>query len=124
MTPTIAAVTLDWFVWRLEQGAAVELERTETFTVLAMRQWCNMLNCQSATRSALRFTLVRNPWLLGGPTLSIALQALVLYAPPMNALFHTVPLEPATLWPLVALASMVLRVEEVRKAVVRGRART
>ena len=38
----------------------------------------------------------------------------------MNALFHTVPLPAATLLPLVALASAVLWVEELRKAVARA----
>jgi Ca2+-transporting ATPase len=50
----------------------------------------------------------------------VALQAAVLYAPPMNALFHTVPLEPASLLSLLALASTVLWVEELRKGVVRA----
>jgi len=123
MTPTIAAVSLGWFAWRLDQGVAVELARTETFTVLAMCQWFNVLNCQSATRSALKLTLMRNPWLLGGLTLSILLQGLVLYAPPMNTLFHTVPLTLDSLLPLVALASLVLWTEEGRKWVVRARRR-
>lgn len=33
----------------------------------------------------------------------------------MNALFHTQPLPLASLLPLVALASLVLRMEELRK---------
>jgi Ca2+-transporting ATPase len=41
----------------------------------------------------------------------------------MNTLFHTVPLPPATLAPLVALASAVLWAEELRKAVARHRQR-
>jgi Ca2+-transporting ATPase len=44
----------------------------------------------------------------------------VLYAPPMNALFHTVPLSAATLLPLVALASAVLWAEELRKVIARA----
>ena len=115
MTPVIAAVSLGWFIWRLEQGLPLELVRTETFTVLAMCQWFNVLNCQSATRSALRLGLLRNPWLMGGLGLGVLLQAAVLYAPPLNTLFHTVPLAPASLLPLVALASSVLWLEELRK---------
>ncbi len=115
MTPLIAAVTFGWFTWRLSQGAALEIVRTETFTVLAMCQWFNVLNCQSARASALGLRIVRNRWLLGGLTLSVALQALVLYAPPMNALFHTVPLPLDSLLPLLALASVVLWAEEARK---------
>ena len=121
MTPVIAGVSFGWFVWRLHGGVAIEQVRTETFTVLAICQWFNVLNCQSATRSALRLGLLRNPWLLGGLTLSVLLQGLVIYAPPLNALFHTVPLAAGDLWPLFALASLVLWSEEARKLVVRAR---
>jgi Ca2+-transporting ATPase len=120
MTPAIAAVSFGWFAWRLQQGAPLEVVRTETFTVLAMCQWFNVLNCQSATASALGLGVLRNRWLLGGLTLSVALQALVIYAPLMNELFHTVALAPATLLPLLALASAVLWVEELRKLIVRA----
>jgi Ca2+-transporting ATPase len=119
MTPLIAAVSFGWFAWRLGQGVALEIVRTETFTVLAMCQWFNVLNCQSASASALGLRIVRNRWLLGGLTLSVLLQALVLYKPPMNELFHTVPLPPASLLPLLGLASVVLWAEEARKLWVR-----
>jgi Ca2+-transporting ATPase len=123
MTPLIAAVTFGWFAWRLGQGVAVEIVRTETFTVLAMCQWFNVLNCQSASASALGLRIVRNRWLLGGLTLSVLLQGLVLYAPPMNTLFHTVPLPLESLLPLLGLASLVLWVEELRKLWVRSQHR-
>ena len=121
MTPLIAGVTFGWFAWRLAQGAPEALVRTETFTLLAMCCWFNVLNCQSATASALGWRLLGNRWLLAGLSLSVALQALVVYAPPMQALFHTVTLPLASLLPLVALASAVLWAEELRKWVVRAR---
>ena len=119
MTPMIAAVTFGWFAWRLSQGVPEALVRTETFTVLAMCQWFNVLNCQSERASALGPRLLRNPWLAGGLSLSIALQAAVIYLPPMNELFHTVPLPLSSLLPLLLLASAVLWVEELRKLWVR-----
>ncbi|GAB4037852.1 MAG: cation-translocating P-type ATPase [Rubrivivax sp.] len=122
MTPLIAGVTFGWFAWRLAGGAPEALVRTETFTLLAMCAWFNVLNCQSATASALGPRLLRNPWLAGGLALSVALQAAVLYVPAMNALFHTEPLAPASLLPLLALASTVLWAEELRKLFVRRRA--
>jgi Ca2+-transporting ATPase len=64
-----------------------------------------------------------NRWLIGGLALSVLLQGLVLYAPPMNALFHTVPLPAEALLPLLALASAVLWAEELRKLAVRLRRR-
>jgi len=57
----------------------------------------------------------------GGLALSVSLQALVIYAPPLNALFHTVPLAPESLLPLVAAGSLVLWAEEARKLVGRLR---
>jgi len=84
-------------------------------------QWFNVLNCQSATRSALGFRIFRNRWLMGGLALSIVLQASVLYWPPLNKLFHTVPIPLADLLPIVAVASLVLWVEEVRKVFARVR---
>lgn len=120
MAGTSAVVTLAWFAWRLQQGTDLALVRTEVFTLIAVTQWFNMLNCQSATASALGPRLLRNPWLAGGLAASIVLQALVLYAPALNALFHTVPLAPAALLPLMALASSVLWVEELRKLAARS----
>lgn len=40
--------------------------QTETFTLLAICEWFNVLNCRSETKSALSLGLLRNPWLLGG----------------------------------------------------------
>ena len=123
MALTSAAVTLGWFAWRLHQGADLDLARTEVFTLVAVCQWFNVLNCQSATASVIGPGLWRNRWLAGGLALSVALQAAVLYVPAMNALFHTVPLPPAALLPLLGLASIVLWAEELRKVVARARRR-
>jgi magnesium-transporting ATPase (P-type) len=124
MASTAAAAAFGWFAWRLGQGQPIELVRTEVFTLVAVSQWFNMLNCQSAVASALNGGLLRNPWLLGGLGLSVVLQALVLYAPPLNTMFHTVPLPLESLLPLLLLASAVLWVEEARKLWVRAAARS
>jgi magnesium-transporting ATPase (P-type) len=121
LTPMAVAATFGWFVWRQAIGVPYELVRTETFTVLAVCQWFNVLNCQSATRSALQFGILRNRWLLGGLSLSVVLQAGVLYWPPLNALFHTMPIAPADLLPIVGVASLVLWTEELRKLFARMR---
>jgi Ca2+-transporting ATPase len=123
MTPAMALSTLGFFIWRLSSGVPFELVQTETFTVLAACQWFNVLNCQSETRSALRFGLVRNKWLLGGLILGILLQLAVVYTPALNALFHTVPIPAADYLFIVAAASLVLWVEEIRKLFARRRLR-
>ncbi|MCA3076144.1 MAG: HAD-IC family P-type ATPase [Rhodocyclaceae bacterium] len=121
LAPMAVAATFGWFVWRQSVGVPCEIVRTETFTMLAVCQWFNVLNCQSATRSALTVRIFRNRWLMGGLALSIALQALVLYWPPLNTLFHTVPIPLADLLPIVAVASGVLWMEELRKGFIRWR---
>jgi Ca2+-transporting ATPase len=119
MALSAAAAAFGWFAWRLAQGIPIEVVRTEVFTLVAVTQWFNMLNCQSSIASTLRGALLRNPWLAGGLALSVALQAAVLYVPALNMLFHTVPLPLESLVPLVALASTVLWAEEIRKWVAR-----
>jgi len=121
MTPAIALASFVWFWARLEAGVPEALVRTETFTLLAACQWFNVLNCRSATRSALRLDLLRNPWLAGGLLISVALQAAVLYVPVLNRWFHTQPLPAGTLLALLAVASSVLWVEEARKLLARRR---
>ena len=115
MALATVVVCFGWFSLRLEAGVPIDTVRTEVFTLLAMCQWFNVLNCQSATQSALRLGVLANRWLLAGLAASVALQAAVLYVPPLAAMFHTVPLPLATLAPLVALASAVLWAEELRK---------
>jgi magnesium-transporting ATPase (P-type) len=118
LVPMAVAATFGWYVWRQASGVPDDLVRTETFTVMVLCQWFNVLNCQSPTRSALRLGIVRNRWLVGGLALSLVLQAAVLYWPPLNRLFHTLPIPVGDLLALVALASAVLWVEELRKWVV------
>ena len=122
LVPVAVALTFGWFAWRQSQALPYDVVRTETFTLLALCQWFNMLNCQSSTASALRLGVLRNPWLVAGFALSIALQAAVLYLPVLHRLFHTVPLSPGQLLGIAAAASCVLWVEEARKAFVRWRA--
>jgi len=115
MAVSAVTVTFGWFAWRMSNGMDVDQARTETFTLLAMCQWFNVLNCQSAARSSLRLGLLRNPWLLAGIGVSMVLQAAVLYIPALNTALHTVPLPVSTLLMLVLLASTVLWSEEARK---------
>ncbi len=112
--------TFGWFVYRTSAGVAPELVQTETFTVLAVCQWFNVLNCRSATHSAFSWDLLKNPWLLGGLALGNILHAAVIYWTPLSSFFHTVPIDAAQFFAIGAVASLVLWVEEVRKLVLRS----
>lgn len=98
--------------------------RSETFTVLAVCQWFNVLNCRSELKSALNFSFLKNAWLLGGLILGNVLHFLVIYTAPMNKLFHTVPIPLTHFFLIGAVASTVLWAEEIRKSFARRRQST
>jgi Ca2+-transporting ATPase len=121
MSAAIVAVTLGFFAWSLARGVPFAQAQTATFTLLAVCEWFNVLNCRSDTRSALRLDLRRNRWLAAGLLLSVALQAAVIYLEPLRRAFHTVPLSAAEVLAILAAGSLVLWVEEIRKAWARHR---
>ena len=122
MMPTMALSTFGYFIWKLSLGAPFAQVQTETFTVLAVCQWFNVLNCRSETKSALNFSLFKNYWLLGGLLLGNILHFAVIYTEPMNRIFHTVPIPLTEFFLIGAVASSVLWVEEIRKWFARRRA--
>jgi Ca2+-transporting ATPase len=123
MMPTMALCTFGYFLWRLSLNEPFAQVQTETFTVLAVCQWFNVLNCRSETKSALNFSLFKNYWLLGGLLLGNILHFLVIYTEPMNRVFHTVPIPLTEFFLIGAVASAVLWVEEIRKFFARRRLR-
>ena len=119
----MAAVTLIALDLRLAGGligGAGELDqaRTAAFTTLVLAQVFNALNARSSRASARRDAF-RNRWLWGAIALSAALQVAVVHLPFMNAAFGTVPLSAADWAICLALASVVLWAEELRKLAAR-----
>lgn len=119
LTPTIVAVTLGWFAIRLASGVPFAIVRTETFTLLAVCEWFNVLNCLSDHRSALRFDVVKDRWLLAGLVVGNVLQFCVIYVPALNDVFHTTPIPLREAIGIGIAASCVLWVEELRKYIAR-----
>ena len=122
MTPAMVLSAFGYYVWRLSTDVSYEQARTEAFTVLAVCQWFNVLNCRSELKSALNFSILKNFWLLGGLALGNVLHFLVIYTEPMNRIFHTAPIPMAEFFLIGAVASLVLWVEEIRKFFARRRA--
>jgi Ca2+-transporting ATPase len=119
MAPTMVISTFGWFAFRLWEGIPFPQVQTETFTVLAVTQWFNVMNCRSATQSAFTMGLFKNPWLIGGLSLGAILHTAVVFWEPLNAIFHTVPVPLSMVFIIAAVASPVLWVEEIRKWLVR-----
>jgi len=121
MTPAIVISTLGWFAARIAAGVPLVQAQAETFTLLVVCEWFNVLNCRSDTRSALDLGLLRNPWLMGGLLAGNLLQVAVIFWAPLSALFHTVPIGGREVIAIGAIGSLVLWVEEARKLVARRR---
>ena len=121
MVGAIVASTLGWFMARTAAGVPAAQVQTETFTLLAICEWFNVLNCRSETRSALTLGVLGNPWLLGGLIAGNLLQVAVVFWTPLGGVFHTVPFGVEQVIALGVVGSLVLWVEELRKLVVRRR---
>jgi Ca2+-transporting ATPase len=96
----------------LAAGVAPELARAESQTVavttIILFQCAYLLNCRSLTESAYRIGWFSNRYVYFGIAATLLLQMCFVYAPPLNALFHTHPLD-ARDWIapiLVALAGL------------------
>ncbi len=94
--------------------------RTAAFSTLVLAQLFNTLNSRSETVSALHHLFV-NKWLWGAIGLGAVLQVAVVEVPVLQVAFSTEPLDPAHWAVVVAMASLVLWVGEIRKAVRRAR---
>lgn len=112
--------TFGWFAYRTSTGISPSIVQTETFTVLAVCQWFNVLNCRSKLQSIFSWNLLKNRWLLGGLILANILHATVIYWPPLSQFFHTVPIEATQIFVIGIVASLVLWTEELRKFIARN----
>lgn|GEM_PF-1574371 len=124
MVPAIVVVVLGWFVTREAAGVPAAQVRAEPFTLLALGEWVNVLNCRSAVRSSWTMPLGANPWLLGGLVLGGSQPAAVVLLPPLQPVLRNVGLGLGDVVLLVGVASVVLWSEELRKLVVRRRRRS
>jgi len=96
--------------------------RTMAFTTIVLAQLFNVFDSRSRRRSAFS-GLAHTKWTWAAVLASVALQALVVYLPPLRAAFGTTPLGAGD-WLLCAgAASVLLWVHEITKLVARRRDR-
>ena len=119
MLTSIVIVTLGWYLYRTASGIPHQQVQTETFTLLAICEWYNVLNCRSESATALRWDVLRNPWLLAGLLAGNLLQVAVVYWSPLGSIFRTTPLGLSEVVTLGLTGSLVLWIEECRKFLAR-----
>jgi Ca2+-transporting ATPase len=106
----------------IEGHDSLEVARTAGFTTLVLAQMFNALNSRSETSSAFHH-LLTNKWLWGSILLGAGLQVAVVEIPFLQAAFSTAPLDLVHWAVCVAMASLVLWVDELRKLIGRHLAR-
>jgi Ca2+-transporting ATPase len=91
------------------------------FTVLCLSQLAHVLAIRSERESLLSQGVFSNTPLLGAVALTFVLQMATIYMPTLNDIFKTVPLSPAELAAILAIAAFVFVAVEVEKWVKRRR---
>jgi P-type Ca2+ transporter type 2C len=103
----------------IEGSGDLPYARTMAFTTLMLFQLFNVLNARSDEQSAFQ-GLLTNPWLWSAVLLSLVLQLVVVYAPPLQPAFGTVALSFGDWLLCAAVASSVLWLREASKLFVRA----
>ncbi len=103
------------FEWALSRGASEEQARTIAVNVFVCGELFYLFNCRSLTRSMFSLGLFSNRWLIGGVVIMIALQLMFTYAPFMNRIFYSAPLDLSSWIPILATGVIVYTVVGIEK---------
>ena len=118
-----AAGTLVLFAWALAGSGSVATAQTVALTTMVLFAAFQAGNARSEHRSVLTVPLRDNPFLVWVTLGTLALHLATLYLPLTQMVLRVEPLPPHY-WPImIAVASTVLVVVEVEKAVRRWRER-
>ncbi len=115
----MAAGTLFTFIWQLGLVNDVDKARTVALTTLVLFQLFNVFNVRSETESILKQNLMSNKLLFYSVVASIAAQIAVIYVPALQFVFRTVPLTLEDWVVVIGVATTVLVVVEMEKALRR-----
>jgi magnesium-transporting ATPase (P-type) len=97
------------FLWELERTESIDAARTAAVNVFVMVELFYLFNCRSLEHTMFHIGLFSNPWIWRGVAAMTALQLLLTYAPVMNRLFHTAPID-GLAWGLVLAAAVTVYV--------------
>jgi Ca2+-transporting ATPase len=121
----VTLTTIDLFLpgGLIAGSDSLRVARTAGFTTLIFAQLFNVFNARSRSSSAF-LRPFGNRWLWGAIAITVALQWAVVEIPLLHAAFGTASMDAAHWAVCVAMASLVLLIEELRKLVVRALGRT
>lgn len=98
-----------------DSAAAHEIRQTMAFTSIVIFEWFFAFQARSADKGPLAIGVFSNPWLIPLMVIGLGLQALVVYLPIANRVFHTRPLTPEELLWIFIPALIAVMLEALRK---------
>ena len=113
----VGGVSVASQAWALSRD--VEYWQTIVFTVLTLSQLFHSMAVRSEHDSLFTIGLLSNLPMIGAVLLAAALQLMIIYFPPLNAIFHTQPLPAFDLAVCVGLSALSLVAVEIEKWLIR-----
>lgn len=112
---TITVLMFSLMVWLHARGLPLEYIRTIIFTQLAVKSLVFVFSIRSLRRSIIQQNFASNPLLIFAVVGGLLLQLAAVYLPPLQRVFHTVPLRMNDWALIVGLSIVVSAVIEITK---------
>lgn len=104
------------FFWELRiEGASEEAARTAVIGVIVLVEIAYLFSCRSLKHSLFAIGAFTNWWAVAGSLAMVAAQLLLTYAPFLNRLFHTAPIDALSWLRIVGVAVAAFVAVEVEK---------
>ena len=111
---------LAMFLWEQARGESLEVARTAAVNTLVMFEVVYLFNTRFLLAPVWPWrALAGNPWVPASIALVLALQLLYTYAPFMQTLFHSAPLDAGAWGRIVLIAPSIYVIVEFEKWLVR-----
>jgi magnesium-transporting ATPase (P-type) len=109
---------LSVFLWELRiEQAGIVAARTAVINVVVLVQIVYLFSCRSLNHSVFAIGLFTNRWAIAGSLAMLGAQLLFTYAPVMNKLFHTAPIDAESWLRIAAVAGVASVAVEIEKRI-------
>ena len=104
------------FFWELEaEGKSEAAARTAVINVIVVVEITYLFSCRSLHHSIFAIGWLANRWAVGGSLAMLGAQFLFTYAPVMNTLFHTAPINAGSWLRIAGVAVVAVAIVEFEK---------
>ena len=110
------------FFWELRtEGVGEAAARTAVINVIVLVEIAYLFSCRSLKHSVFTIGWFTNRWAITGSLAMLAAQLLFTYAPVMNRLFHTAPIDGESWLRVVGVAVLAFVAVELEKWIRHGK---